>query len=161
MNDSWNSRSMLTTQAQINSGIIYVVFFTLLQAIYPALFVLYPAIEKKHKIRALEYANGVRRGPLWVAYGTFDFMFVVTISVVITAVMSTQLSWNGPIWIMFPILTLYGLAGILLGYVVSHFTSGPLQAFLAMMGVSLVMYAAAAIAFAVSVVLLRIFVVLT
>ncbi|KAH6997790.1 hypothetical protein BKA56DRAFT_536741 [Ilyonectria sp. MPI-CAGE-AT-0026] len=132
-----------------NIGVIYVVFFTLLQAIYPAAFVLYPAIEKARKVRALEYANGVRRGPLWVAYGLFDFMFVLAISVGVTAIISTQLTWNGPIWVMFPILALYGLAAILLGYVVSHFVSGPLKSFLAVAGVSVLMYGIAAISFAV------------
>ncbi|KAJ3526528.1 hypothetical protein NM208_g7406 [Fusarium decemcellulare] len=132
-----------------NIGVIYVVFFTLLQTIYPAAFVLYPAIEKGRKVRALEYANGVRRGPLWVAYGIFDFIFVLAISAGVTATISTQLTWNGPIWIMLPILALYGLAAILLGYVISHFVSGPLKSFLAMAGVSALMYAIAAISFAV------------
>ncbi|KAF4469052.1 ABC transporter [Fusarium albosuccineum] len=96
-----------------NIGVIYVVFFTLLQTIYPAAFVLYPAIEKARKVRALEYANGVRRGPLWVAYGMFDFIFVLAISAGVTA------------------------------------TIRPLKSFLAMAGVSVLMYAIAAISFAV------------
>ncbi|KAL6357950.1 hypothetical protein LRP88_08129 [Fusarium phalaenopsidis] len=115
--------------------------------IYPAAFVLYPAIEKARKVRALEYANGVRRGPLWVAYGMFDFIFVLAISAGVTATISTQLTWNGPIWVMLPILALYGLAAILLGYVISHFVSGPLKSFLAMAGVSVLMYGIAAISF--------------
>lgn len=145
-------RSTISNQVQSanNIGVVYVVFFTLLQTIYPAAFVLYPAIEKARKVRALEYANGVRRGPLWVAYGMFDFIFVLAISAGVTATISTQLTWNGPIWIMLPILALYGLAAILLGYVISHFVSGPLKSFLAMAGVSVLMYGIAAISFAVS-----------
>ncbi len=140
----------IAMQAANNIGVVYVVFFTLLQAIYPAAFVLYPAIEKARKIRALEYANGVRRGPLWIAYGLFDFLFVLAISVGVTATISTQLVWNGPIWVMLPILALYGLAAILLGYIVSHFVSGPLKSFLATAGISVLMYGIAAISFAVS-----------
>ncbi|KAM5356058.1 hypothetical protein ACJ41O_002704 [Fusarium nematophilum] len=138
-----------TRRSADNIGVIYVVFFTLLQTIYPAAFVLYPAIEKARKVRALEYANGVRRGPLWVAYGMFDLIFVLAISAGVTAVISTQLTWNGPIWVMLPILALYGLAAILLGYVISHFVSGPLKSFLAMAGVSVLMYAISAISFAI------------
>ncbi|KAI8690854.1 hypothetical protein NCS56_00076900 [Fusarium sp. Ph1] len=138
-----------TRRSANNIGVVYVVFFTLLQTIYPAAFVLYPAIEKARKVRALEYANGVRRGPLWVAYGMFDFIFVLAISAGVTATISTQLTWNGPIWVMLPILALYGLAAILLGYVISHFVSGPLKSFLAMAGVSVLMYGIAAISFAV------------
>lgn len=133
-----------------NIGAVYVVFFTLLQTLYPAAFVLYPAIEKARKVRALEYANGVRQGPIWVAYGLFDSMFVLVISLAVSAIISSQLPWNGPIWIMFPILALYGFAAILLGYVVAHFTNGPLKSFLAMAGLSLAMYGIAAISFSVS-----------
>lgn len=129
---------------------IYVVFFTLLQALYPAAFVLYPAIEKARKVRALEYANGVRRGPLWIAYGLFDGMFVMVISIVISVIISQQLPWNGTIWIMLPIMALYGFAAILLGYVIAHFTNGPLKSFLVMAGISILMYGIAAISFAVS-----------
>lgn len=130
---------------------LYVIFFTVVQALYPAAFVLYPAIEKDRKVRALEYANGVRRGSLWVAYALFDFIFVFVISVSITVIMEYQLkTWNGPIWIMLPILALYGFAAILLGYVLSHFVAGLLKSFLAMAGVSMVMYTVAAISFALS-----------
>lgn len=81
-------------------------------------------------------------------------MFVLAISVGVTAIISTQLTWNGPIWVMFPILALYGLAAILLGYVVSHFVSGPLKSFLVVAGVSVLMYGIAAISFAVGIPLL-------
>lgn len=107
-------------------------------------------MEKSRKVRALEYANGVRRGPLWVAYGLFDSFFVLALAVAVTAIISTQLVWNGPIWVMLPVLALYGFAAILLGYVVAHFVDGPLKAFLAVVGVSIFMYAVAAISFAVS-----------
>lgn len=133
------------------AGTIYAVFFTLIQTIWPAAFVLYPAIEKSRKVRAIEYANGVRRGPLWLAYGLFDAMFVFVIAVGTSAILTTQLSWwNGPPFVMFPILLLYGMAGVFLGYIISHFVSGPLKSFLSTMGISLLMYVIAAIAFAVS-----------
>lgn len=129
---------------------MYAIFFTLVQAIYPAAFVLYPAIEKDRKVRPLEYANGVRRGPLWVAYSLFDFMFVVIIAVGVTAIMSTQLPYFHDVWIMLPILLLYGLAALLQGYVISHFVAGPLKSFITTVGISLLMYAIAAIGFGVS-----------
>ncbi|KAK2590442.1 hypothetical protein QQS21_011873 [Conoideocrella luteorostrata] len=138
-----------TRKSSSNSGVVYVVFFTLLQAIYPAAFVLYPAIEKDRKVRPLEYANGVRRGPLWVAYSLFDFMFVLVISIGVTVIMSTQMPFFPSIWIMLPILMLYGVAAMLLGYVISHFVSGPLKSFIATAGMGLLMYAIAAIAFGV------------
>ena len=113
--------------------------------------VLYPAIEKARRVRALEYANGVRRAPLWIAYGLFDAIFVVVIAVGCSLIVQFQLwYWNGPGLIMLPILFLYGVAAVLLGYVVSHFVTGPLKSFMAMGGISLLMYAVAAISFSVS-----------
>ncbi|KAF4979013.1 hypothetical protein FZEAL_4688 [Fusarium zealandicum] len=134
-------------KARDNAGATYVIFFTLLQEIYLATFVLYPATEKPRKVWSLEYANGVRRGSLWVAYGMFDFLFVLAISAGATAIISTQVTWNRPAWIMLPVLTLYGLAAILLGHVISQFVSGPLKSFLAIAGISVLMYATAATPF--------------
>lgn len=125
-------------------------FFTLVQTIYPAAFVLYPAIEKARQVRALQYANGVRRGPLWVAYGLFDFLFVIVIAIAVTAISSTYLPWNGTIWVMIPILAFYGLAAILLGYIISHFVKGPLKSFFTMLGISTLMFIISAISFGVS-----------
>lgn len=51
---------------------------------------------------------------------------------------------------MLSILPLYGLAAILLGYVVSYFVSGPLKSFLVVVGMSVIMYAIATISFAAS-----------
>ena len=110
---------------------------------------LYPAIEKARKVRALQYANGVRRAPLWVAYALFDLIFVLILAVTITIIMFVQIPSFSPIWVMLPVLLLYGVAAMLLGYVISHFVSGPLKSFLAMMGTSVCMYAISAVAFGV------------
>lgn len=127
------------------------VFFCLIQAVYPAAFVLYPAIEKGRRVRSLEYTSGVRRGPLWIAYGLFDFMFVFVVALVITIILSLLApGFSGPIFILFPILALYGLAAILLGYVIAHFINGPLLAFITMVGINLLMYIIVAILFSVS-----------
>lgn len=118
-------------------------------AIYPAAFVLYPAIEKARMVRSVQYANGVRRLPMWFAYGAFDFMFVVLISVVLSIVMSFQITWVGTTWIMLPILILYGLAALLQMYIIAHFVTGPLKSFLTAFGINLLMLAIAAIIFGV------------
>ncbi|RDA88905.1 hypothetical protein CP532_5458 [Ophiocordyceps camponoti-leonardi (nom. inval.)] len=131
-------------------GLPYALFFTLLQAIYPAAFVLYPAIEKSRKVRALQYANGVRRGPLWVAYTLFDFHFVLSVAIGLTVTMSQLVPWQGPIGVMMPVLALYGLSSMLLGYVISHFTKGPLSAFFAAFSTNFVMFVFATIAFGLS-----------
>lgn len=59
-----------------------ILYFGLAMSVYPAFFALYPCMERLRKVRALHYSNGIRAGPLWTAYLTFDFLFVLIISAV-------------------------------------------------------------------------------
>ncbi|XMA18816.1 hypothetical protein WAI453_011607 [Rhynchosporium graminicola] len=106
-----------------------VVYFGLAMAAYPGFFSLYPTIERTRNIRGLEYSNGVRSLPLWLAYLTFDFLIVLVssaLSVVIFA--ATSSAWYH-IEYLFLIFMLYGLASILLSYVVSLFARTQLAAY--------------------------------
>ncbi|TWU74014.1 hypothetical protein ED733_000613 [Metarhizium rileyi] len=112
---------------------------------YPASFVLYPAIEKARKVRSVQYANGVRRAPLWAAYAVFDLLWVIIVSVGVMGLSSMKLKFNGPMLILLPILALYGLAATLMGYVVAHFTNGPLKSYLATLGIGFLSWVVIAI----------------
>lgn len=61
-------------------------YFGLAMSAYPGFFALYPTFERLQKIRALHFGNGIRAGPLWLAYIVFDVMFVLLISVVAIAI---------------------------------------------------------------------------
>lgn len=63
-----------------------VLYFGLAMSVYPAFFALYPCVERLRKVRALHYSNGIRAGPLWLAYLTFDFLFVLIVSAVVTGI---------------------------------------------------------------------------
>lgn len=63
-----------------------ILYFGLAMSVYPALFALYPCMERLRKVRALHYSNGIRAGPLWTAYLTFDFLFVLIISGVVIGI---------------------------------------------------------------------------
>lgn len=63
-----------------------ILYFGLAMSVYPAFFALYPTIERLRKVRALHYSNGIRAAPLWLAYLTFDFFFVLVISAAVTAI---------------------------------------------------------------------------
>lgn len=63
-----------------------ILYFGLAMSVYPAFFGLYPCVERLRKVRALHYSNGIRAGPLWLAYLTFDFMFVLIIVAAVTGV---------------------------------------------------------------------------
>jgi ATP-binding cassette subfamily A (ABC1) protein 3 len=97
--------------------------------VYPAFFALYPTLERIRKVRALQYSNGVRARPLWLAYALFDFLFVLVISVVCTAVIASQATWWFAAGYMFPVLMLYGISAILMVYAVSLIAGSQLAAF--------------------------------
>lgn len=107
----------------------FVLYFGLAMSAYPGFFALYPTMERKNKVRALHWSNGVRAFPLWLAYTLFDFIFVLIISavaVIIFTSASSQLYYSS--W-LFLVFFLYGLAALLLSYVVSLFVTSQLAAF--------------------------------
>lgn len=106
-----------------------ILYFGLAMSVYPAFFALYPCVEKLRKVRALHYSNGIRAGPLWLAYLTFDFLFVLIISAVVTGIFAGASNvWYAPGY-LFVVFFLYGLTSTLLCYVVSLFTHSQLACF--------------------------------
>jgi ATP-binding cassette, subfamily A (ABC1), member 3 len=90
---------------------------------YPGLFALYPNLERRRNVRGLEYSNGVRPLPLWMAYIGFDFSIVLVSSALVTILwMSLSNIWYSGAY-LFLIFTLYGLTAILMAYVISIFSS--------------------------------------
>ncbi|KIL92057.1 hypothetical protein FAVG1_04463 [Fusarium avenaceum] len=99
-----------------------IVYMSIALSAYPAFFALYPSNERRRFVRGLQYSNGVRPFPLWIAYLLFDLVFVLVSTAIITAI------WAGVsnIWFhlgyVFLILFLYGIASTLLSYVISLIT---------------------------------------
>lgn len=122
-------------------GWIFVIFYALVQAAYPAFFVVYPAIERRSKTRSLQYANGVRRTPHMVAYMLFDFFWIAVMSVVSSATLFPASGWTGSPWVMIVIFGLHGICGTFIAQIVGHVSNGPLKSFLASLTVSLILYA--------------------
>lgn len=110
-------------------ALMLIVYMGIALSIYPAFFALYPSMERRRFVRGLEYSNGVRPFPLWIAYLLFDFIIALVSSAIVTAI------WAGvsSIWFhlgyVFLILFLYGLAAILMAYVVSLFTKTQLSTY--------------------------------
>ena len=116
-------------QANQGSTLQFCVYFGLAFAIFPAFFSLYPCIERLRNVRALHYSNSVRALPLWLAYITWDFAFVLA-STVITVIIFrgfTDIWYN--LGYLFVVLFLFGLCGTLFSYVVSLFARSQLAAF--------------------------------
>lgn len=114
---------------QTGDSLNLVIYMGLALACYPAFFSLYPSNERRNMVRNLEYSNGVRPFPLWIAYLTFDFIIALVASAILTAI------WAGVsnIWYhieyVFVVFFLYGLASILMAYVVSLFTKSQLATY--------------------------------
>ncbi|KAF7553231.1 hypothetical protein G7046_g7158 [Stylonectria norvegica] len=106
-----------------------VIYMGIALSIYPAFFALYPSMERRRFVRGLEYSNGVRPFPLWAAYLLFDFTIALVSSAIVVAV------WAGisNVWFhlgyVFLVLFFYGLASILMAYVISLFTKTQLSTY--------------------------------
>lgn len=105
------------------------IYFCLAMSIYPAFFGLYPNIERRRNVRGLQYSNGVRSLPLWAAYTVFDFAIVLVSAGITTAVFAAQSDVWYHVSYLFVIFMLYGLASILLSYVISLFCGNQLSTY--------------------------------
>ncbi|TGZ79340.1 P-loop containing nucleoside triphosphate hydrolase protein [Ascodesmis nigricans] len=110
--------------------LVFITYFGLAFAAFPAFFALYPTYERIRNVRALHYSNGVRPLPLWLAYTIFDFipsLFICAVCVIIFAAGTT--GWYGNLGYVFLILVFYSTSSILLSYIVSLYASSQLSAF--------------------------------
>jgi ATP-binding cassette, subfamily A (ABC1), member 3 len=99
-----------------------IVYMSIALSVYPAFFALYPSNERRRFVRGLQYSNGVRPFPLWIAYLLFDLIIVLVSTAIVVAI------WAGvsDIWFnigyVFLVLFLYGIASTLFAYLISLFT---------------------------------------
>ncbi|WQF86367.1 Putative AAA+ ATPase domain, ABC-2 type transporter, transmembrane domain, ABC transporter [Colletotrichum destructivum] len=111
------------------SGLIAAVLLAFLHTIYPAFFALYPAYEKLQNVRALQYSNRVRPGPLWISYTMIDMTIVIIIAALATLALSAHVeNWYFAGY-MFPVFWLYGVASMLWSYIISLYARSELAAF--------------------------------
>ncbi|KAF1836798.1 nod factor export ATP-binding protein I [Decorospora gaudefroyi] len=104
-------------------------YFGLAMCVYPALFALYPTQERLRNVRALHYSNGIRAVPLWLAYTTFDFSFVLVIAAITTGIFAAASdAWYAPGY-LFVVFSLFGLCATLFAYLISIVVTSQLAAF--------------------------------
>ncbi|KAK7942834.1 ABC transporter [Apiospora aurea] len=96
---------------------------------FPAFFGLYPNIERRHNVRGLQYSNGVRSLPLWVAYLAFDFAILLVSTAFVIIIFATLSNVWYHVAYLFLIFMLYGLASTLFAYVISLFCKTQLSAY--------------------------------
>ncbi|CAI6329350.1 unnamed protein product [Periconia digitata] len=101
--------------------IIFLIYYGLILAVYPAFFTLYPTNERISNVRSMQYSNGIRPIPLWLSHLAFDGIVVFAISVVAVIFLAA----SSPVWyglgFIFITLVLYGFVATLLSYIISMF----------------------------------------
>lgn len=116
--------------ADTGKSLQLVVYFGLVMAAAPAFFSLYPTLERVRLVRGLEYSNGVRALPLWLAYLLFDFSIVLFSTSVVGIIFAAV---AGDVWYqlgyLYLVLVLYNLTSILIAYIVSLYAKTQLSAF--------------------------------
>ncbi|EQL35487.1 hypothetical protein BDFG_02714 [Blastomyces dermatitidis ATCC 26199] len=115
--------------AEIGNLLIFVTFFGLSVAVYPAFLSLYPTVERLRAVRSMHYSNGVRALPLWLAYLAFDFLITLTIASITVAILASVTGIWYRMEYLFLIFLLYGVASTLFSYVISLFSPSQLAAF--------------------------------
>lgn len=107
----------------------FILYFGLAMSAYPGFFALYTNKERLQNVRALHYSNGVRAGPLWVAYTLFDFIIILLVSAIAVIIFTAVTNiWYGPGY-LFVVFVFYGLSATLTAYVLSLFTTSQLATF--------------------------------
>ncbi|KAM0713665.1 hypothetical protein Q7P37_010627 [Cladosporium fusiforme] len=117
-------------QPSLGQTLQFILYFGLAMSAYPGFFALYTNVERLRTVRALHYSNGVRAGPLWIAYTLFDFCIVLLVSAVTTIMFAAAApAAFYAIGYLFVVFMLYGLSALLMAYVVSLFTTSQLATF--------------------------------
>ncbi|KAL1584667.1 hypothetical protein WHR41_06936 [Cladosporium halotolerans] len=117
-------------QPSLGQTLQFILYFGLAMSAYPGFFALYTNVERLRTVRALHYSNGVRAGPLWIAYTLFDFCIVLLVSAITTIMFAAAApAAFYAVGYLFVIFMLYGLSALLMAYVVSLFTTSQLATF--------------------------------
>ncbi|KAF2471432.1 P-loop containing nucleoside triphosphate hydrolase protein [Lindgomyces ingoldianus] len=120
--------------------LMFMLYYGLIMAIYPAFFALYPTNERISNVRSMQYSNGIRPFPLWLSHLAFDTQVILVVSVVGIALLSA----STPVWYGLPLLWvvmfLFGISSTLISYLVSMFAKSPVAAWFVVAMYNIVMY---------------------
>ncbi|KAJ1327988.1 ATP-binding cassette subfamily A (ABC1) member 3 [Microdochium nivale] len=105
--------------SSVQNALQLLVYFGLAATAFPGFFALYPNIERRRNVRGLQYSNGVRSFPLWLAHTIFDFGLILVSAALTIGIFAGASSVWFHVGYLFIVFMLYGLATILLGYVIS------------------------------------------
>ncbi|KXJ86319.1 hypothetical protein Micbo1qcDRAFT_140561 [Microdochium bolleyi] len=113
----------------VENALQLLVYFGLASTAFPGFFGLYPNIERRRNVRGLQYSNGVRSFPLWLAHTLFDFSLVLVSAALTIGIFAGASGVWFHVGYLFVVFMLYGLTTILLGYVISLFCGSQLATY--------------------------------
>ncbi|ORY15442.1 hypothetical protein BCR34DRAFT_477845 [Clohesyomyces aquaticus] len=108
--------------------LMFMIYYGLIMAVYPAFFALYPTYERLTNVRSMQYSNGIRPTPLWLSHLAFDGIIILVVTVLGIALISA----STPVWygltLLWVVMVLYGVASTLISYIISMFAKSPVGA---------------------------------
>jgi ABC-type multidrug transport system ATPase subunit/uncharacterized membrane protein YagU involved in acid resistance len=110
-------------------GLQVIVYFALACSVIPGLLGLYPNMERRNSVRALQYSSGARAFPVWAAHAIFDWSIVLVAMFIAAGIFagSSNIWYN--VGYLFPVFIFYGLASILMSYFVSLYAGTALATY--------------------------------
>ncbi|KLT40780.1 P-loop containing nucleoside triphosphate hydrolase protein [Cutaneotrichosporon oleaginosum] len=101
-------------------ALLWITFFGMVMAIWPAFAAIYPATEKRAGVRINQYSNGARPAALWAGHLAFELpgIFIVATIVTVAAAGAGQFTALGQFWVC---LVLYGISATCCAYLLSLF----------------------------------------
>jgi len=113
----------------VGNSLQLLIYVALALCAYPGFFALYPNLERRRMVRGLQYSNGVRPLPLWLAHTAFDFLIVLVSTAIVVGLLGGLAHLWYHVGYLFLIFLLYGLASILLAYNISIVATNQLSAY--------------------------------
>ncbi|KAH7361831.1 hypothetical protein B0T11DRAFT_240543 [Plectosphaerella cucumerina] len=137
----------LPAPSSLGKSLQLAIYFPIVMGIASAFFGLYPNLERRSHVRGLQYSSGVRSAPLWASHLLFDFsLFAFALILAAAALVASSDMWYAPGY-LFPVFILYGMASILLSYILSLMLTSQFATFAAVMAYNGVGFAIYLIAF--------------
>lgn len=115
--------------SHLGKGMIYMVFFSVAMAVWPAFAMLYPASEKAHLVRENQYSNGARPSALWAGHVLSEVPGILLVSsfiAIVCAAATDQFHAMGLFWLC---MVFYGVSATLWGYLITLRARTPVAAF--------------------------------
>lgn len=110
-------------------GLQVIVYFSVACSIIPGLLGLYPNLERRRSIRALQYSSGARALPVWAGHFLFDFAIIVVSMAIAVGIFAAASDVWYHVGYLFPVFVFYASASMLISYFLSLFCASSISTY--------------------------------